>query len=588
MCASRHVRIFDVETSGLWPWLGHHICGYGFRVLAGCGKEQPPAQYVPFRHTSPDQPTLDGWVDPRQTSEEEALARMREFCDDPNGVLVGHNLKFELNMLRAEGIEVRGKLWDTMVGAFLMNENEPSYALKSLGSKYLKEGAADEQDKLIEYMRSHRLKDSQGWRYDWVPPQVMEPYAIQDILLTEGLYWMQMAELSKDPALTDVAVTDMELIRVLADMEWCGVKIDLERCITYGRECQGRLMEITEELQRLVGRRFEPGSTKAVAQELLRRGIKTRFETKTGGPSTSEKSLEQAKGDKFVDLMLAYRSWQKAQAFYTSFLELADYHGYIHPQLNQVSYVTGRMACSRPNLQGLPQPDGIHKIRDVVVPEEGTALWSFDYSQMELRVVANYAGETAMIKAFEQGEDIHQVTADLMSVSRFDAKRVNFGMLYGSGAQGLANEWNIDRKRAGDLLQRHRQAYPKLRGLANHAGRVGTQRGYIRYWSGRVRHTKGLESHKVLQTLISGGCADVMRQVMVRVHHMLQGTGARMLTQVHDELLVQIPYGQEEDLVPAIVEVMEDFDYFDLAPLKVDVAVAKDSWMNKEEWHGAN
>jgi len=571
--------VIDTETSGLYPWRGARICGWAAMVD---GREP---YYVAFRHRLPDRPTLFyTGAEQHQRSEQEAKFRLELLLSQAD-VLIGHNLKFDLHMLAAEGIRPKreARIWDTMIGAFLLNPDEPSFALKAL-AKSVDPHASQLQDELKRYLAENRLKDEEGnWRFDWVPPDILGAYACKDVELTWRLaqaQWARLSDLAQiDHRILEVAEWDMRLLRTLQQVEEYGVCVDLSRCIELEQECSRRITELEEAARRMIGREIRLSSTRQVADQLRRLGIEGALSTATGEVSTSELSLASV-DHPFVRLLLEYRSWVKARATYRSLQELTV-DGRLHPQLNQVGYVTGRIACSNPNLQGLPHPDEIHREREVIVASPGCRLWFFDYSQMELRTLANYAEEPAMVQAFREGQDIHQATAELLGVSRRDAKRVNFGLVYGTGPHALARLWGLTPERAQELIRRHREVYPRVRALTQEVERVARTRGYIYYWTGRRRDTSSLPGHKVLQTLISGGCADVMRRAMVRVQEIARRAGGSIVAQIHDELIVELPEGADW-AVPEIVEAMEDFEFFELVPLKVDISCGT-SWAKKRE-----
>lgn len=575
----------DVETSGLLPWAGHRICGIGIALNDG------PAQYLPIRHTTPTQGELLRGEEPFNLDPADALARLAHLAESRRKTgegctLVGHNLSFDLNFLRAEGLVWDGPIWDTLVSVYLLDENRPSYALKALGQEFDPD-ASRLKDEVERYIHAHHLQQGGQPRYDWVPPEILGPYCLRDIGLTRKLHRAHQEAIARE-GLEEVAEWDMELVKVLADIQWVGWRLDVQATEQLLAEAAGRMLECEQRARDLLGHAVRLSSPVIVRELLRQRGVDLPSLTAKGQESTAEAVLRSV-DDPLAAIVLDYRGWRKVRGWCKGLLELARHDGRVHPHYNPAGYVTGRIACREPNLQGFPRPDAVHRERDLLIADEGYELWGFDYDQVELRLACNYAQDRAMLEAFQSGADFHAATAERMfgrvtPEYRSLAKRANFAMLYGAGAQGFAREWGLKVEEAERLLSLHRRTYSGLRRLSAAVARAAQERGWVRYWTGRRRHfpPEAVAAHKALQSLISGGCAEVMRRAMVRVWRLIRGRGA-ILGQIHDELILQLPEGEADvpDLVREIAAVMVDFP-FEEPPLRVSVKRGR-TWMRMEE-----
>jgi DNA polymerase-1 len=532
--AGPDVTVYDLETTGLDPFKQDRLVGIALlmpdETSEGAAGE---SFYIPFRHRAGHNLPIS------------ALYRLAPFLADPGRTLVGFNLKFDVHFTEAEHLVVYNRLVDIMLAAHLANENEMSFALKRLGDKYLGSDASQAEKSLLQKLKSRGL-DKSGMQY--LTPEEVAPYAEQDVRLAWRLAELYTKNL-EEQGISRLWPEANEYLMAIIAMERRGVLIDPVGCEKNLAEANKHRAEIYGQMRAVVGYDFNPDSVPQLRKIL-------------GQQATDKKAMAACKHP-VAPLLVKSRSWGKAAGtFYRGFLDSMDGNHRVHPNLNLIGTISGRLSCSEPNLQALPKGSDVHKIRDLVIAPPGYALMSWDWNQAELRLLAHYAKDEFLLDAFRQGKDIHGETAVKLNIPRDSAKRINFGSVYGVGAATLSEELGIPVARAREYLNRHHQLMPKVRQLYGTAQRIADRDRRIPIWTGRLRHYREEdETHKAMSNLIQGGVAEMMRVALTRLYGLLSGTAAHQILQVHDEVLFEIPEGEEAEWAATIKQAMEDFEF---------------------------
>lgn len=540
----------DLETTGLHPWLGDRLIGVA--VLA-----DGFPMYFPFRHDT-DNLHLSGLP-----------ALIRSF--EQHNTHTGFNIKFDHQFLMQEGMQLPAHVNDPMLSSHLVNENEPSHALKTLSDKYLGPDSSKEQRNLDLLLHNAKLKKNEMGH---LPPEQVSPYAEMDVILTAKLRDFYAPKLAHW-GLTELAeeVFDYEL--VLTRMEANGIAIDPERTAQYLAECDTKTAEAVTNLRGLANNEKLNPNSAIQLQRMLRL-------SSTAAAYLADAIAGNRLDDQqliLVDALQLYRGWARAaSAYYQPYLDLRDENDVLHPNYLMARVITGRLSCNDPNLMAIPRHDDriVGKVKDVFVARDPRcSLMNADYSQAELRLLAHYTQDAKMIALFESGEDFHGGTAREFGIPRYAAKRVNFGIAYGLGNQGLADALHCSLRDAKSILDTYHRGRPGIRQLMNKAESTARSRGYIRMWTGRVSrfNTHLRDPHKAMSTLIQGGVAEIMRVKLTELDKHMSRFGARMLIQVHDSIMFEIPDENREEIIAFIRATMSDLP-FD-CPFLVDVEVGK-------------
>ncbi len=549
--------VVDVETNGLNPWGTrgsdrNHIIG----IAIDTGRE---AYYFPYRHR-------EGTNLPWGTFE-----FFRRYLSNPDRVYGGYNYKFDQHMLWADGVEYADNIEDAMLSAHLLNENEPSFRLKSLGDRYLSEESSLEESELLG-----RLREIGGGKSDMdlLPPELVEPYATQDVRLTRGLL-----ELHR-PALEHWGLLDLwkqvNYYSVITSyIENRGILIDVPLVEQYREDAVGHYAEAMERLRSLVGRDINPNSSPQVCGVL---------DISSSAAKVLERLAEQDdERGRIAAAVIEARGWKSVDSrYYTPYLESIDESGVLRTSLNLHGTISGRLSSSNPNLQAVARRTDVFRVKDVFRAREGYTLISMDYSQAEMRLASCYAREETMAGLIRRGEDLHSATAERLGIPRDAAKRINFGVIYGIGAGALSDQLGIERSLAQKYLNQYHKLYPGFRSLMNQCVAGANRDGYIRMWTGRMRHyDERNPTHKSMSNLIQGGVAEIMRVAVTRGWPALHELEGFMLLQVHDQIIYEVPTDNLKLAVEVLRANMEDFE-FD-PKMVVDVAVGQ-SWGGMTKW----
>lgn len=571
---------FDTETTSIQP-VDCDLVGLSFSWEVGRG------YYVPVR-------SVYGPVLPQG----EVLAALAPLFADVRVRKVGQNLKYDLNVLRGAGLCVAGPLFDTMIAAFLCDPGRLSFGMDRLAFDLFGHAMIPITD-LIG-------KGRQQLRMDQVPLEHIAEYAAEDADYTWRLRQHYAPRLAVAGVAELFSDTEMPLVRVLADMEWEGVALDVPFLEELARRLAARVEELGDEVHAAAGQTFNLDSPKQLAEVLFDKlGYRVVRMTKTSR-STDADTLEilgrENPQASIFSLLLEYRELQKLRGTYVDALprSRAQRTGRVHTSYHQTGAVTGRLSSSEPNLQNIPirTPLG-REVRRAFVPRTPEErLIVADYSQVELRVLAHYSGDEALRQAFVEDRDIHAVVAaqvnhialeEVTSEQRSRAKAVNFGIVYGQTAFGLAQTTGMERGAAQAFIDAYFARYPRIRAFMDACIADAKRAGGVRTLLGRWRPIENLDSRNptirgqaerfAVNTVIQGSAADLIKTAMLRLHERIarDALPLRMLLQVHDELVCEAPAAAAERLSGVVREVMSGALPLNV-PLKVDVACGK-NWL---------
>ena len=564
---TKEILSLDTETTGTDP-ITAELVGMSFSYA------ENQAYYVPV-----------------PANREEAIKIVNAFrpvFENEKSIKVGQNIKYDLLMLQNYGVELKGKLFDTMVAHYVL-QPELRHGMDYLAEIYLKYDTIK-----IEELIGSKGKN-QGNMRDLAPEQVYK-YACEDADVTLKLKNILEDELRKNGAEDLFYNIEMPLVPVLAYMERNGVRLDTGALQQSSEHFTKKMNEIEQEIYALAGVEFNISSPKQVGEILFEKLkiIEKAKKTKSGQYSTSEEVLESLRGKHpVIEKILDYRGLKKLLSTYIDALPLLinPKTGKIHTSFNQTITATGRLSSSNPNLQNIPIRDENGKeIRKAFIPEDGCLFFSADYSQIELRIMAHLSEDKNMIDAFLSGYDIHAATAakvykidinDVTREQRSKAKTANFGIIYGISVFGLAERMGVDRKEAKELIDGYFETYPDVKRYMDKSIEVARENGYVETIFHRKRFlpdinsrnaiVRGYAERNAINAPIQGSAADIIKVAMIRIYERFkrENIKSKMMLQVHDELNFSV-YPEEKEMVGRIViEEMENA-YKMHVPLKAD------------------
>jgi len=571
---------FDTETTSLDP-MRAQIVGLSFAVEAG------QAAYVPVAHEYAGAPA--------QLSRDAVLAQLKPLLEDAHRAKVGQHLKYDMNVLSNYDIAMRGVRYDSMLESYVFNSSGNRHDMDSLAKKYLGyDTIAYEQ---ITGKGAKQIPFAQ------VDVQHAADYAAEDADVTLRLHQALWAKLQAEPKLLGVFENiEMPLVPVLARMEQAGVLIDVDKLKTQSGELGRRMLELQQRAFGIAGRHFSLDSPKQL-QQLLYEELKlpAAFKTPSGQPSTNEEALEAlADQHELPRLILDYRSLAKLRSTYTD--KLAEHinprTGRVHTSYHQAVAATGRLSSNDPNLQNIPiRTEEGRRIRQAFVAPAGYRILAADYSQIELRIMAHLSGDPGLLAAFHGNQDVHRATAaEVFGVppehidanQRRAAKAINFGLMYGMSAFGLARQLGIDRGEAAGYMKRYFERYPGVQAFMNATREQAHRDGYVETLFGRRLYLYEINSRNqglragaeraAINAPMQGTAADIIKRAMITVDAWLQTLGdtARMIMQVHDELVFEVKRDHVTQIESGVRERMSAAAEL-AVPLVVDVGVG-DNW----------
>jgi DNA polymerase-1 len=565
---------FDTETTGI-DAMNAELVGISFAY------EKGKAFYVPF---------------PENKEEAIALAaKFKTFFSNENIEKVGQNIKYDLKILSNYDIEIKGKLFDTMLAHYLINP-DMKHNMNILAETYLKYSPQS-----IEDLIGKKGKGQKSMRD--IPLEQVKEYAAEDADVT----WQLMQNFSPilDKAETKILFDTIEtpLIPVLAAMELEGINLDVPflKAMSVEMATESKALEL--KIYETAGSTFNLASPKQLGEVLFEKmkiGGAKQKKTKTGQYATGEEVLSYlAKDHEIVRDILEWRQMVKLQSTYIDALpnQVDSKTGRVHTDYMQAVAATGRLSSNNPNLQNIPirSVRGQQIRKAFIARDENYSLLSADYSQIELRIIAALSGEDNMIAAFQNNLDIHKATAakvfnvpleEVTKEQRSNAKTVNFGIIYGVSAFGLSNQTDLSRKEAAELIEAYYATYPKLKAYMSNQVDFARENGYVQTVLGRRRYLKDINSPNMMvksgaernavNAPIQGSAADIIKIAMINIHKKLRTENwkSKMLLQVHDELVFDVHHSEIETIKPMIKHEMENAFKMDV-PLEVEMGVGK-------------
>lgn len=574
---------FDTETTSLDP-MAARLVGMSFAVEPG------EAAYLPLAHRGADVA--------QQLALADVLDKLKPWLESDGHAKVGQNLKYDAHVLANHGIALRGIAHDTMLQSYVL-ESDRSHDMDSLAKRHLGLTTIPYTDVCG--------KGAKQIGFDEVAIDRATEYAAEDADITLRLHRKLWPQVEAIPALAAL-YRDIELptLAVLLEMERTGVLIDPFLLASHSEELGRRLMELEREAHQLAGQPFNLGSPKQLGEILFGTlGLPIVKKTATGQPSTDEDVLTQLAEDyPLPKLLLEHRSLSKLKSTYADKLPrmVNPQTGRVHTSFSQATAVTGRLASSDPNLQNIPirTPEG-RRIRAAFIAPREHLIVSADYSQIELRIMAHLSGDARLLEAFAKGEDVHRATAgevfgvppaEVSSEQRRYAKVINFGLIYGMSAHGLAKNLGIDRAAAQGWIDRYFARYP---GVADYMERTrveAREKGYVETVFGRRLHLPDIRAQQAgrrqaaeraaINAPMQGTAADLIKRAMIAVSGWLHSSGvqSRLILQVHDELVLEVPQGELELIRAELPKLMAG-----VAQLAVPLLVEVGAGANWDEAH---
>ncbi len=575
---------FDTETNSL-DYMEAEIVGFSLAVESG------EACYVPVGHDYPGAP--------EQLPRDEVLAKLKDFLEDGQRKKVGHHLKYDAHILARYDIALAGMQYDSMLESYVLNSVATRHDMDSVARKYLGKETIHYEDVAG--------KGAKQLTFNQIDLETASPYAAEDADITLQLHATLWKQLGEHPSLKKVyEEIEQPLVPVLLDMEESGVLVDRKMLGKQSSELAKKMAELEAKAHELAGGPFNLGSPKQLQQILFeQQELPIIRKTPKGQPSTAEDVLVELASDyELPAVIIDYRSVSKLKSTYTDKLPLQinERTGRIHTSYHQAVAATGRLSSTDPNLQNIPirTPEG-RRIRQAFVPPDGHVLLAADYSQIELRIMAHLSADEGLLKAFAKEQDVHRATAaevfetaldEVSDDQRRSAKAINFGLMYGMSAFGLAKQLGISRGEAQEYVDLYFDRYPGVKSYMDNIRATASEQGYVETVFGRRLYLPEINARNAqrrqyaersaINAPMQGTAADIIKKAMITVHDWLtrEQPGARMIMQVHDELVFEV----EEDRIDAVrAEVIELMNgAADLSvPLKVDAGIG----MNWDEAH---
>ena len=572
------VFAFDTETTSL-DYMQAEIVGVSFAIEPGT------AAYVPLAHTYPGAPD--------QLSRAEVLRLLQPLLEDLGRGKLGHHLKYDAHVLRNHGVELRGMRFDTMLESYVLNSTATRHDLDSVAKLYLGVETIHYEDVAGKGAKQLNFSD--------VSVETAAEYSAEDSDVALRLHRTLWPRLEAVPALARLyREIEQPLVPVLLDMEHCGVLVDAQMLKRQSHELSRSLVELEKRAHAAAAQPFNLESPKQLQEVLFGKlGLPVKRKTPTGQPSTAEDVLEEL-ADEFElpRIILEYRGLAKLRSTYTDKLpeQINPRTGRVHTSYHQAVAATGRLSSTDPNLQNIPirTAEG-RRIRQAFVAPPGHALIAADYSQIELRIMAHLSGDAGLLDAFAHDRDIHQATAaEVFGVpspeqvtpdQRRAAKAINFGLIYGMSAFGLARQLGIERGAAQQYVDLYFQRYPGVKRYMDETRAAAREQGFVETVCGRRLYLPEIRSRNAqmrqyaersaINAPMQGTAADIIKRAMIDVHRWLFGQPhARLMMQVHDELVLEVA----EDRVDSVLAELRGhmMAAADLrVPLKVEVGVGK-------------
>jgi DNA polymerase-1 len=571
---------FDTETTSL-DYMSAELVGVSFAIEPG------EAAYVPLAHDYPGAPP--------QLAREWVLTQLKPLLEDPKRAKVGQNLKYDMSVLARYEIGLQGVAFDTMLESYVLDATATRHDMDSLALNYL-------QEKTIHF-EEIAGKGKKQLTFNQIDLNQAAPYAAEDADITLRLHQVLWAKLQREASLTKL-LTELEipLVPVLSRMERNGVRIDVNKLKRQSGRLAKQMHELEQRAFEIAGHSFNLGSPKQIG-EIFFNELKLPVVAKTpkGAPSTAESVLVELaeQGHELPSVILEHRGLSKLKSTYTDKLpEMVNpATGRVHTSYHQAVAATGRLSSSDPNLQNIPvRSEEGRRIRQAFVAEPGWTMVAADYSQIELRIMAHLSGDSGLLQAFSAGADIHRATAAevfgipldaVTSEQRRSAKAINFGLIYGMSAFGLARQLGIERAAAQEYVDLYFQRYPGVAAFMDRIREQAHAQGYVETLFGRRLYLPDINARNhqrrtaaertAINAPMQGSAADIIKRAMLAVDGWIERERppVRLLMQVHDELVLEVDEGYVEEAVERLRDCMEGAASLDV-PLLVDVGRGED------------
>ncbi|MCJ7546631.1 MAG: DNA polymerase I [Deltaproteobacteria bacterium] len=564
-----HVFSVDLETTSLDP-INAKVVGLSF------SHRPHEAYYCPVAHDYPGVPL--------QLSPSMVLEQLKPLLEDFQKGKYGQNIKYDYLVLRRHGLKMAGIACDTMVASYLLNPTKRGHNLESIAQEYLE-----------HQMITYKEVTEKGQGFQKVDLQQAMKYSCEDADVTFLLAELLMKKLDEEGLKDLFLQIELPLVEVLAEMELWGVKINPDLLLELSKELEARLWNLEKRVFGLVGEEFNINSTQQLGKILFEKlKLPVIKKTKTGYSTDVEVLEELAKEHELPRTVLEYRSFATLKSTYVDALpKLIDPStGRVHTSYNQTVTATGRLSSSDPNLQNIPiRMEEGRRIREAFVPEDGWWIISADYSQIELRILAHLSRDATLIKAFQAEEDIHTRTASeifgipqqqVTPQMRREAKVINFGIIYGMSPYGLAKELGVGPKVAAEYIEEYFRRYQGVKSYIDETLNEAKKKGYVTTLYNRRRYLPEINSSNrtarqfaertAINTPIQGTAADLIKIAMIRIYRRIKDEGlkAKMIMQVHDELVLEVPDDEVEKTQRMVKEEMEGVREM-VVPLSVSV-----------------
>ncbi len=570
----------DTETTSLDYRIAEMV---GFSVAF----DAKDAYYIPLAH--------DYEGAPQQLDREQVLAQIKPIIEDPQVEKIGHHLKYDAHIFHNHGINLQGWYFDSMLASYVYNAAATRHGMDDVARVYLSH--------LTTTYEQVAGKGAKQKTFNQIEIETAAHYAAEDAHVTYRLYEVLDAQLSSIPELQNILHNiEMPVANVLTQMEENGIQLDLAFLDTLSVDFSKAIASLEDQIEQMAGERFNVASPKQVGEVLFERlGIKGGKKTATGQYSTSESVLEKVEHP-IAQAILEYRGLAKLKSTYTDGLQKQvnqDSHR-VHTSYHQALTATGRLSSTDPNLQNIPVREEIgRQIRKAFVAPQGRILLAADYSQIELRLMAHFSQDEALVDAFNHGQDVHRRTAaevlniaieDVTSDQRRQAKAVNFGLLYGMSEFGLIRQLGFTRQESQNYIKQYFQRYPGIYEYMQRTRQIALEQGFVETILGRRLYTPDIDARNMMirkgaeraaiNAPLQGSAAEIIKLAMIQVNQILPKDQAKLLLQVHDELVFEVDENIATELAAQIQDVMQK-----VVKISVPLLVEVGQGLNWDEAH---
>ena len=575
---------FDTETTSL-DYMNAELVGVSIALKPN------EAFYIPINHN------YEGVE--KQLEEHFVLEALKPFLESDEIPKIGHNLKYDRHILQNLGIDLKGKLLDTMLFSYVNNSTITRHNLDAVSKRYLNINPTSYEDVAG--------KGAKQIPFSEVSIEVASEYASEDADISLKLYEHIEPLVQKETKLAKLySEIEGPLIYTLGDIERNGVLIDSEKLNQQSKELEDKILELEQKVQKSAGEDFNLGSPKQLQEILYEKlGLPVIKKTPKGQPSTAESVLQELSMDfPIVQDILSYRAISKLKSTYTDKLPkmVNSNTGRVHTSYHQAVTATGRLSSSDPNLQNIPiRSEEGRRIREAFIAPDGYKILAADYSQIELRIMAHLSRDQGLMDAFAKGQDIHQATAaeifstnidEVTANQRRSAKAINFGLIYGMSAFGLSKQLQITRAEAQNYIEQYFDRYPQVKHYMDETKQSAKKMGYVETVFGRRLYLADIESsnyqrrqyaeRSAINAPMQGTAADLIKMAMILLHQKIREESfeAKIIMQVHDELVIEVNENQSDELSEITTSVMSE-----ISKLDVDLKVDADIGNNWDEAH---